>query len=596
MSHVAFPFQPKIVEDEASKDPFSSPFFKSLPPDLQEASREHPHLLDYLNILPVGDIGIPQYMATLSRDAGKLKSKNLIYPAGEGIFVHVLDDPDKVRDWYIGIEPELDHPEVSQIISDVEDCLLDFTEEFDGAKDDEALTRVLRMSVDRIFGVKNSDEDPMQVQTSKSARGFKIPFLSNLFKGGAAGGGDLVEKWGLSAEGLQGLKYNLVKEKVGLGVLQPLIVDQYIEDISCSGVGSLFIEHKIFKSLRCSFGFNGHAELNEYVLRLSERTKKPVTFRQPVVDASLPDGSRINFVYGQDLSIRGSNFTIRKFAEDAISIIQLVRWGSLNWMMAAYMSLIIEDGLNVFVSGETASGKTTLLNALTTFIEPNAKIVSIEDTAEVNVPHQNWIAEVTRKPKPGEPDSGVDMFELLKAALRQRPDEIIIGEIRGEEGLIAFQAMQTGHACMATFHASSIQKLIQRLTGSPISVPKNYIDNLNVVVIQTAVRLPNGDLGRRAVSINEIIGYDTKDDAFSFVEVFRWDPATDTFEFTGDQNSYHLENKIAAGRGYPPARRRQIYSLVQRRARILEKLSESGLNEYNEVYKVIAKASREGLF
>ena len=332
------------------------------------------------------------------------------------------------------------------------------------------------------------------------------------------------------------------------------------------------------------------------MLRLSERAKKPVTFRQPVVDASLPDGSRINFVYGQDLSVRGSNFTIRKFAEEAISIIQLVKWGSLNWMMAAYMSLIIEDGMNVFVSGETASGKTTLLNALTTFIDANAKIVSIEDTAEVNVPHQNWIAEVTRKPKPGESNSGVDMFELLKAALRQRPDEIIIGEIRGEEGLIAFQAMQTGHACLATFHASSIQKLIQRLTGSPISVPKNYIDNLNVAIIQVAVRLPNGDLGRRAVSVNEIVSYDSKDDAFSFVEVFRWDPATDTFEFTGDQNSYLLEYKIAAGRGYPPARRRQIYSLVQRRARILEKLAESGLNNYDEVYKVLAKANREGLF
>ena len=373
MSHVAFPFQPKIVEEEASKDPFSSPFFKSLPPDLQEASREHPHLLDYLNILPVGDIGIPQYMAKLSRDAGKLESKNLIYPAGEGIFVHVLDDPDKVRDWYIGIEPELDHPEVSQIISDVEECLLDFTDEFDATKNDDDLTRVLRMSVDRIFGVKISDEEEsMQVQTSKSARKLNIPFLSSLFKGGATGSSDLTEKWGLDTEGLKGLKYNLVKEKVGLGVLQPLIVDQYIEDISCSGIGSLFIEHKIFKSLRCSFGFKGHTELNEYVLRLSERTKKPVTFRQPVVDASLPDGSRINFVYGEDLSVRGSNFTIRKFAEDAISIIQLVKWGSLNWMMAAYMSLIIEDGLNVFVSGETASGKTTLLNALTTFIDANA--------------------------------------------------------------------------------------------------------------------------------------------------------------------------------------------------------------------------------
>ena len=596
MTHIAYPFQPKIVEEEASKDPFSSPFFKSLPPDLQEASREHPHLLEYLNLLPVGDIGIPQYMAKLTRDAGKLESKNLIYPARQGIFIHVLDDPGKVRDWYIGIEPELDHPDILTILAEVEDSLLDFTDEFDAAKTEDALIAVLRMSVDRIFGVSSSGDDE-DVQMTMSAKKSKLSFLSRFLSKKQAGAeGNLNAKWGLSEDALEGLKYSLVKEKVGIGILQPLILDEYIEDISCSGLGSLFIEHKIFKSLRCSFGFKTHDELNEYVLRLSERAKKPVTFRQPVVDASLPDGSRINFVYGQDVSVRGSNFSIRKFAEEAISIIQLVRWGSLNWMMAAYMSLIIEDGLNVFVSGETASGKTTLLNALTTFIDANAKIVSIEDTAEVNVPHANWIQEVTRKPKPGENDSGVDMFDLLKAALRQRPDEIIIGEIRGEEGLIAFQAMQTGHACMATFHASSVQKLIQRLTGSPISVPKNYIDNLNVAIIQVAVRLPNGDTGRRAVSINEIVSYDSKEDAFSFVEVFRWDPATDTFEFTGDQNSYLLEYRIAAGRGYPPARRRQIYSLVQRRARILEKLSDSGLNEYGEVYKVLAKANREGLF
>ena len=596
MTHIAYPFQPKIVEEEASKDPFSSPFFKSLPPDLQEASREHPHLLEYLNLLPVGDIGIPQYMAKLTRDAGKLESKNLIYPARKGIFIHVLDDPDKVRDWYIGIEPELDHPDILTILAEVEDSLLDFTDEFDAAKTEDALIAVLRMSVDRIFGVSSSGDDE-DVQMTMSAKKSKLSFLSRfLSKKQAGAGGNLNAKWGLSEDALEGLKYSLVKEKVGIGILQPLILDEYIEDISCSGLGSLFIEHKIFKSLRCSFGFKTHDELNEYVLRLSERAKKPVTFRQPVVDASLPDGSRINFVYGEDVSVRGSNFSIRKFAEEAISIIQLVRWGSLNWMMAAYMSLIIEDGLNVFVSGETASGKTTLLNALTTFIDANAKIVSIEDTAEVNVPHANWIQEVTRKPKPGENDTGVDMFDLLKAALRQRPDEIIIGEIRGEEGLIAFQAMQTGHACMATFHASSVQKLIQRLTGSPISVPKTYIDNLNVAIIQVAVRLPNGDTGRRAVSINEIISYDSKEDVFNFVEVFRWDPATDTFEFTGDQNSYLLEYRIAAGRGYPPARRRQIYSLVQRRARILEKLSDSGLNEYAEVYKVLAKANREGLF
>ena len=388
----------------------------------------------------------------------------------------------------------------------------------------------------------------------------------------------------------------MVRDKLGMGILEPLIRDTHIEDISCSGLGSLFIEHKLFKSLRTSFEFSSHEELDEVVLRLSERIKKPVTFRSPIVDATLPDGSRINIVYGEDVSKRGSNFTIRKFSETPLSILQLINFGSLDFMMAAYLSLVIGDGMNLFVSGETASGKTTLLNAVTVFVEPNAKIISIEDTAEVSVPHPNWIREVTRPPVPGEKESGVGMFDLLKAALRQRPDELIIGEIRGEEGLIAFQTMQTGHACMATFHASTVQKLIQRLTGSPISVPKTYVDNLNIVVIQTSVRLPSGKMGRRAVSISEIIGYDSANDSFSFAEVFHWNPVEDAFDFVGDMNSFILENRIGPARGIPPHKKREVYSLVRRRARILEKLSETGVEDYYEFYKVVSKAQSEGIF
>ena len=375
-----------------------------------------------------------------------------------------------------------------------------------------------------------------------------------------------------------------------------MIRDTNIEDISCSGLGALFIEHKVFDSLRTSYEFATHEELDEYVLRLSERIKKPVTFRNPIVDATLPDGSRINIVYGGDVSKRGSNFTIRKFSETPMSILELRAFGTLDYLMAAYLSIVISEGMNLFVSGETASGKTTLLNAITVFIDPNAKIVSIEDTPELQVPHPNWIREVTRVAKPGEEGSGIDMFDLLKAALRQRPNEIIIGEIRGEEGLIAFQAMQTGHSCMATFHAASVEKLIQRLTGSPISVPKTYIDNLNVVVIQSAVKLPNGKLGRRAVSISEIIGYDSVDGTFSFAEIFRWDPMNDTFEFVGDMNSYLLEQKIAPKRGIPPSKKREIYAVLRRRARVLEKLNDSGVTNYHEFYKVIAKAQRDGVF
>lgn len=279
-----------------------------------------------------------------------------------------------------------------------------------------------------------------------------------------------------------------------------------------------------------------------------------------------------------------------------LSILQLVAFNTLSYEMAAYLSLCLGHGMNMFVSGETASGKTTLMNAVTTFIPASDKIVSIEDTAELQVPHPNWIREITRGSTKGASDSAVTMFDLLKAALRQRPNEIIIGEIRGEEGAIAFQAMQTGHAAMATFHAASVEKLIQRLTGHPINIPKTYVDNLNVVAIQSMVRLPNGKEGRRVMSINEIVGYDSSSDSFSFIEVFRWNPVDDSFEFSGYMNSFLLKERIAMMRGLPPTQKRNICNELNRRANILKKLSQQGVTGFYELYQVLSQAYREGVF
>ncbi|NQW17891.1 MAG: type II/IV secretion system ATPase subunit [Chloroflexi bacterium] len=593
MPFTIYPFEAKAPDKDVLKNPLKSKFFKSLPSSLQDRAGRDLHLLRYLQQLPVDEIGAPGFTEDLSKNDGEVEHLNIIYPTLNGLYTHVLSDPEKVRDFYIGIEPQFEHPNVESLIEDVEGYLLDFSEMFAAVRTDEDLRDALDAALDRIYGKSISNS------LQKGGRGNFLGPLAKLSMKGLrknGGGSDFLSKWNLEDGEAVGLKYRILKDKAGVGVLQPLIYDPHIEDISCSGVGILFVEHKIFNSLRTSFGFSSFDELDEYVLRLSERIKKPVTYRQPVVDATMPDGSRINIVYGKDVSARGSNFSIRKTFDEPISITQLCLWGSLNWEMAAYLSLVIEDGMNIFVSGETASGKTTLLNALTTFIHPTAKIVSIEDTAEVQLPHQNWIREISRKPKDGETGGGVGMFELLKAALRQRPNEIIIGEIRGEEGAVAFQAMQTGHACMATFHASSIQKLVQRLTGHPINIPKMYVDNLNCVAIQTAVRLPTGKEGRRAVSVNEIVGYDSESESFSFVEAFQWDPSVDKFTFSGNMNSFLLEKKIAVMRGYPFAKRRQIYSLLQRRARVLNKLADSGVTGFEDLYKLLAKANREGIF
>lgn len=579
---------PKIILPFSSQGEAGSPqnnmsegdFYQLLPEALQEACKQNKHLLDYLRLIPVSEVGVPGYFTKLTRAQGDLPKKNLIYRISDNLFVHMYSEPGGGRPIYIPIEPSLTQ-DMSQVLPEVESKLVDVAGGMTAAESDAERKEAILKLVDRVCVVHRNGSTSSSSNT-KDGKGSKVASKT---------------KVQVTPEQLEAVKYLMVRDKVGMGTIDVMTKDTYIEDISCAGLGPIFLEHKIFKAVRSAITFETHEDLDDFVLRLSEQIKRPVTLRNPIVDATLPDGSRINIVFGREVSRRGSNFTIRKFTETPLSIIELIEFGSISYEMAAYLSVVIEDGMNLFVVGETASGKTTLLNAVTTFIPLSHKIVSIEDTPELQVPHANWIREVSRAPGQGEKGASVSMFDLLKSALRQRPNVIIIGEIRGEEGSIAFGAMQTGHEVMSTFHASNVEKLIQRLTGNPISIPKTYIDNLNVVVCQNAVKLPNGKLGRRATSISEIVGYDSTTNTFSYVEVFRWNPVTDTFDFVGRRNSYLLEDKIALKRGIPPDKKMQVYSLVERRARILEKLhKEKGVRDFYELLKVLARAQEERLF
>lgn len=548
-----------------------------LPKETQLVVQKNPHLLEYLHMVPIDDCGVPQFYTKLDRNMSSNMKPNLIYPVKGGVFTHILYDANDGRNTYIPIEPIFGH-NLDALILEVESRLLDIAGTLDETivKNDEEKKAVIMQCLDRVLTTNAA--------TSNKAPGLfgKMPFNNR------------VKPLVLTPRQLSVITYLILRDKMGMGIIDPIVADQYVEDISCSGMGRVFVEHKIFHSLKTVISFSDYEELDMFVMRLAERIRKPVSVHSPIVDSTLPDGSRINIVFGRDVSKRGSNFTIRRFSQTPLSIIELIGMGTLDYRMAAYLSLLLGEGMNVFVAGETASGKTTTLNALTTFIHPNAKIVSIEDTPELQVPHQNWIREVVRSTK--EDDSGVTMFDLLKAALRQRPNEIIVGEIRGAEGAIAFQAMQTGHSVMATFHASSVESLLQRLTGDPINVPKNYMDNLNVVVIQSAVKLPSGKTGRRMVSVNEIVGYDPIAESFTFIETFKWDPMTDTFDFTGSDNSYLMEYKIAPKLAIPVHKKRRIYAEIERRSKILEKLDKQGVKDFYELLKVLSKAKTEGLF
>jgi archaeal flagellar protein FlaI len=585
----------------------SCPVYGQISPELQEQCQTKLHLLQYLHALPIDEIGMPQYYAKLNRSLKNVKNRNLIYLVDDEILIHILANAEDIRDHYIPIEPCL-FGDVDTMIEKIEHRLVNFVEELEVVDEGPARLKVILSILDRLVTVhgtkekkplsekdqKQKAEKASENSKSKSAKdGNKSRSLVAMLTHGKNSGG---EKLVMDPVQYQSIRYAIKRKLLGMGILEPVIRDTNIEDISCSGVGNIFVEHKIFGGLRTGITFDTNEMLDKYVIQLADGIKHPVTFRTPCVDATLQDGSRINIVYGTDVSKRGSNFTIRKFSGTPISILELIQFNSLSYEMAAYLSIMIQEQMNVFISGETASGKTTLMNALTTFIIPEAKIVSIEDTPELQVPHPNWIRGCTREGGKNSEASGVTMFDLLKAALRQRPNIIIIGEIRGAEGAIAFQAMQTGHACMSTFHASSVTKLIQRLTGNPINIPKSYVDNLNLVVIAQQVRLPNGQNARRVTSINEIVGYDSVNDAFSFMEVFRWKPLDDTFEARGANQSYLLEEKVALRRGIPYEKKQQIYSQLKQRSEVLKKIQEQKLSGFNELYSVLSKAYREGYF
>jgi flagellar protein FlaI len=560
MPHTELPFTPDLSHQGCDHGPHCS-LRSILPKPLLEAVNSSPMLGDYLHTLPFDQIGVPEYYAKLSRDMLDSDERNLIYPTADGgLYIHLLGDPKGARDHYIPIEPHLT-VDLDPFIPPLELKLLDFVEEIGSAETREDKEAELLKAID----------------ASVSTTG-------------------ATNKIQLTPREYEALKYFMVRDKIGFALLSPMLLDKYIEDISCSGIGHIFIEHKIFKSVEAAIIFDTEDDLDQFAIWMGEWIKRPVTVRNPIVDATLPDGSRINIVYGTDVSKRGSNFTIRKFAGIPTSVMELIEFGTMDYMMAAYLSFVLEEGMNMFVVGATASGKTTTMNAITTFIKADKKIVSIEDTPELIVPHPNWIRETTRGSSKENTGAEVGMFDLLKAALRQRPDRIIVGEIRGEEGAIAFQAMQTGHGVMSTFHASNVEKLIQRLTGNPINIPKTYVDTLDCVLIQAAVRIAGKGMARRVTSINEIVGYDPTTESFSFIETFRWNPATDSFEFPGFMNSYLLEEKIAMRRGIPPFKKKVIYTELKRRAKILQRLHvDRKLKNFYDVFAVLAEAQRQGL-
>ena len=384
----------------------------------------------------------------------------------------------------------------------------------------------------------------------------------------------------ISAAALQKIIYYLRRNLLGYEKINSLLYDPYIEDISCDGAEvPLYIYHTRYLNIESNISFKDE-ELDSLVIKMCQLNNKHVSVSQPIVDARLQDGSRLQAILGREITPRGSSFTIRKFRKDPMTPIDLLGYETCDLDMLVYLWLVIENGHNILFAGGTASGKTSMLNATSLFMPSTAKIVSIEDTRELLLYHNNWVSGIARQSFAGDSTGEVSMFDLLRAALRQRPDFIIVGEVRGSEALTLFQAMSTGHATSSTMHAGDVQTVINRLTHEPINVPHVMLQSLDVLCIQKQAYIGEKRV-RRTQSLVEVLNVDTETGDLGINELFNWEPSEDYFVKVGDS---HTIQEIMYSRGWDTT---QLRIEMDNRRKILTYMYEKNIRNYIQVSIVV---------
>ena len=386
------------------------------------------------------------------------------------------------------------------------------------------------------------------------------------------------------------IHYFIERDMIGYGRVDTMMRDPNIEDVSCDGPNvEVFVYHRRFESLRTNVMWEDELELEQYIIRMAQRCGKHISIAEPLLDATLMDGSRIVMTLGREVSTKGSTFTIRRFRDEPFTPVDLLEFKTFSSMQIAFFWMAMQYGMSMLFVGGTASGKTTSLNACSLFLPWQHKIVSIEETRELNLPHPNWIPGCTRQGFGGEAGGTgqkapgeVDMYDLLRAALRERPEYIIVGEIRGAEAYVLFQAMATGHTTYSTFHADSIQSLVHRLENKPIEIPRVLIPALDGISIQIQTRV-GGKRVRRNKNIVEIIGIDPHSHELLTNEAFRWDNTTDEYVFTG--KSYILEKIMMKAN----LNRVEIMDEMKRRQLVIEWCLKKAIRDYKDFARVVAE-------
>ncbi len=400
---------------------------------------------------------------------------------------------------------------------------------------------------------------------------------------------DVIQDFGIKLTPVQRetILYNMHKEFLGDGLIDAIMHDKYIEDISCDGVhATLFVYHSNYESMKTTLSYSNAEELDSFVTKLAQRSGKYISIAQPILDSTMQDGSRIQMTLGQEVTAHGSTFTIRKFKDEPITPTDLIEWRTFAPLSIAYIWLCVENGKSAIFAGGTASGKTTALNAISLFIPPMSKIVSLEDTRELKLPHPNWIPSVTRDSFDTSGRGEINMYELLRAAMRQRPEYILVGEVRGKECQTLFQAMSTGHTTYSTTHADSVASVVHRIENPPMDVPRNMLSALDFICVQVQGRV-GGKRIRRNKQIVEILDIDPRTNELITNEVFKWRSATDEITYSG--KSYLLE-EIMEAKGWSENRMREE---LKRRQEVLEWMRIKKIRHYKDVAKILISYHRD---
>ena len=389
------------------------------------------------------------------------------------------------------------------------------------------------------------------------------------------------------------IMYFIIRDFVGMNEIEPLFHDPYIEDIGCDGEGvPIFIIHRRFGSIETNVSFDDADYLSNFVVKLAERCGRYISYAQPLLDGSLPDGSRVQASFAKDVTTRGPTFSIRKFRKNPYSPVDMIRLGTTSIEMMAYLWFLTENDISILICGGVSTGKTTFLNALSTFIPGEDKIISIEDTREINLPHNNWIPAVSRvgfgMPEPGGKKYGeIDMFDLLKESFRQNPDYVIVGEVRGKEAYVMFQGMASGHPSIGTIHAGSIDDVIKRLETPPINLSPTLIDSLDLLIVMVNAR-EKGKSARRIKEIVEIQSVDKKTGKAHTLKTFGWVPSVDKFRESLDNSE--ILHRISFEKGISF---NKIIEEIDLKKKFFVWLNRHDIIDFNDVAEMVSLFSKD---